>query len=249
MVRTPSTTNDLAKSNSIAESNSIAGSGIVMVCVGTERKWYYWHIGLICQESTYIASCLNTRQAHLKTTIPDPTAEDASNLLSLEFPSESPEHFHLISEWLYAHDLSSVSKPAAMTPIFDLYRTACRLGMEALENYLIDMMHKHTDDWLKTKPLATMLSTLKVKHISAPGSRMVDLLQEAAAIRIAQAPKEFTAMENNQSALFRELFAAGDLMRRLMLKAWDEETATLDMSWESGRRFHSLPQIQRTFFI
>lgn len=27
-------------------------------------------------------------------------------------------------------------------------------------------------------------------------------------------------------------------MRSLMLKAWNEETVTPDMSWESGRLFH-----------
>ena len=213
MVRTSSTTNDFAKSNSVAE------SGVVMLCVGNERKCYYWHIGLICQESTFIASRLNTKQAHLKTTTSEPTAEGTSNLLYIDFPSESPEHFHLISEWLYAHDLSIVSNSAFTKPFVGLYKTACRLGMEALVNDLTDVMHKEFGDTWKTRPLATILDDLKVSHISPPGSRLVDMLLEAAAIRIAQAPTEFAAMENDKPGLLQELFAESDLMRRLMLKA------------------------------
>lgn len=79
--------------------------------------------------------------------------------------------------------------------------------MEALENDLIDMMYKYISDGLKTKPLATVLYALKQGLISQPGSRLVDLLLEAAAIRIAHAPTEFTAMENDQPALLQKLFA------------------------------------------
>ena len=103
--------------------------------VGPEKTCFLWHRKLICSESSPLA------QAYARPNQPAPDAALCHHIPVLEFPSESEECFQYATQWLY--ERSILFNNPSLTLTDQTYKFAVRLGIEGMQNYLIDMLQRN----------------------------------------------------------------------------------------------------------
>ena len=206
----------------------------MIVHVGQGGKRYYWHTELIRKESPLIASRLNIQDITSNKAISEPMSKDAEGVKQLFFLSHDPNHFDIITEWLYKRDLEATSPPISAPLVRSVYMTACSLNMEALQNDLMDLYQTRIRP--EKHSIGRILDRLGEVNTEYPESGMRRFLLDHAAVKIRLSPETFTALRDENSHRLDTLFSDKDLARDLMLRVWDDGTPTRDVQQMT---FHS----------
>lgn len=196
------------------------------VYVGTQGKRYFWHINLICKESPQIAARLHLKKEENDMEASQLDSSDKNAVLELEFASHDAKHFSVITDWLYSRTLDSLSDMLSFNPILEVYKTACSLDIEALQNDLMDLFQYQVCE--QKMELALLLNSLTEINMYYPESGMRRFLLTLAAVKMRIRPGAYSDLNNDDPYQLDDLFSEPDLAKELMTCYWNEESSTMD---------------------